>query len=127
MRACMQVVAFLKDNGHRPSDVPLVLGGDFNSLWRKYRSDDFDQARSAVKLQDSAPGEQHAVGSAEVHLLQVLPGQPLTSGVYQLLASGQLSPAHPDHAAMRRSSWEVGPLHSSGLSLQSAYLTNAGM
>ena len=43
----MQVVAFLKEHGHSSIDVPLVLGGDFNSLWRKYRSDPFDEVRCA--------------------------------------------------------------------------------
>lgn len=54
MHACMQVVAFLNDNGYCAADTPLVLGGDFNSLWRKHRSDPFDQARSAFNSQDRA-------------------------------------------------------------------------
>ena len=43
----MQMVAFLREHGHSGADVPIVVGGDFNSLWRKYRSDPFDEVRSA--------------------------------------------------------------------------------
>jgi hypothetical protein len=32
-------------SGRSIDDIPIVLCGDFNSLWRKYRSDAFDQVQ----------------------------------------------------------------------------------
>ncbi|KAG1668882.1 hypothetical protein FOA52_016051 [Chlamydomonas sp. UWO 241] len=59
--------------GH--TDVPLLIGGDFNSLATKRKPDVFDP---------------------------VLPPGGLPSGVYQLLTSGALEPSHPEHPYTRR-------------------------
>lgn len=55
--------------------APLIACGDFNSLWRKYVSDEFD----TVPL-----------------------GGFCVSGVYELLSTGSLAPWHADHPASRR-------------------------
>lgn len=39
---CAQITDFLRDHGANP-DTPVILGGDFNSLWGKWESDPFDQ------------------------------------------------------------------------------------
>ena len=39
----MQLAEFAAENGH--ADAQVIIGGDFNSLWRKYASDQFDQVR----------------------------------------------------------------------------------
>ena len=59
--------------------------------------------------------------------MQVPPGQTLTIGVYELLATGTLGTDHRDHAATRRQAADVAPAHTSSLRLQSAYLTCTGM
>ncbi len=38
---CLQVAAFAAEHGH--GDSHIIIGGDFNTLWRKYSSDRFDQ------------------------------------------------------------------------------------
>eukprot|EP00879_Flechtneria_rotunda_P009550 GHRR01009996.1.p2 GENE.GHRR01009996.1~~GHRR01009996.1.p2 ORF type:complete len:401 (+),score=178.63 GHRR01009996.1:721-1923(+) len=70
---CSSIATFLQGQGLEASRTPVVIGGDFNSLWQKYRSDPWD-----------------VVGS-----------QPLQSGVYELLQRGQLPPSHQDHPASR--------------------------
>ncbi len=55
--------------------MPVIIGGDFNSLSRKGKPDQFDRTLPSG-------------------------GQP--SGVYELLSSGELSPLHPDHPWTRR-------------------------
>jgi CCR4-NOT transcription complex subunit 6 len=83
--------------------VPVLIAGDFNSLWRKYASDPYDTVR---------------------------PGQFLTSGVYQLLASGSLDARHPDHASQRMAGGggAEGLRHAlpGGLALVSAHMAAAG-
>ncbi|KAI8474955.1 MAG: hypothetical protein J3K34DRAFT_489391 [Monoraphidium minutum] len=54
--------------------VPVIIGGDFNSLPAKWASDPFDT---------------------------VPPGGCLVSGVYQLLVSGAVGPSHQDHPSHR--------------------------
>ncbi|KAL0023735.1 hypothetical protein WJX79_009611 [Trebouxia sp. C0005] len=39
---CSQAVAMIEGEGMEVADVPVVLGGDWNSLWRKYRPDVYD-------------------------------------------------------------------------------------
>ena len=39
---CAQIADFLRDHSADP-DTPVILGGDFNSLWGKWESDPFDQ------------------------------------------------------------------------------------
>lgn len=51
--------------------TPVIFGGDFNSMWRKYASDPFDQLPAGVPH--------------------------LTSGVYDLLDGGTLLHSHQDH------------------------------
>ena len=68
-------------------------------------------------------GEHCKQGEAR---MQVPPGETLTSGVYQLLASGGLSASHPDHPAARRGAADVLPASTSGIQLQSAYLAANG-
>ncbi|MEW5311625.1 MAG: hypothetical protein WDW38_003324 [Sanguina aurantia] len=60
----------------RAATTAVILGGDLNSLWRKYGADYFDKV---------IPSRGH-----------------LTSGVYTLMSTASLSPEHPDHPAMRR-------------------------
>lgn len=40
---CSEATKLITAEGLTPSEVPLILGGDWNSLWRKYRPDKFDQ------------------------------------------------------------------------------------
>ena len=39
---CSEVAKLITSQGLAPADVPVILGGDWNSLWRKYRPDKFD-------------------------------------------------------------------------------------
>ena len=43
---CSQAVAMIEEEGMTIADVPVVLGGDWNSLWRKYRPDVYDPKAS---------------------------------------------------------------------------------
>jgi hypothetical protein len=43
---CSQAVAMIEEEGMKIADVPMVLGGDWNSLWRKYRPDVYDAKAS---------------------------------------------------------------------------------
>jgi CCR4-NOT transcription complex subunit 6 len=60
---CQQITEFLQQQhqaGAIPdTDVPVVIGGDFNSLWRKYRSDTWDEVgglrREAGSLEGVGP------------------------------------------------------------------------
>lgn len=58
-----------------PQAVPIILAGDFNSTWRRYRGDEFEPPP--------------------------LPGSYATSGVYELLSGGALEPTHRHHPAQR--------------------------
>ncbi|KAF6252797.1 hypothetical protein COO60DRAFT_1628447 [Scenedesmus sp. NREL 46B-D3] len=40
---CSSIAAFLQRHGLEPGQVPLAVGGDFNSMWQKYSSDQWDQ------------------------------------------------------------------------------------
>jgi hypothetical protein len=42
---CSSIAAFLQRQGMAPGQVPLVVGGDFNSIWQKFNSDQWDQVR----------------------------------------------------------------------------------
>ena len=42
---CAQIADFLRDHSANP-DTPVILGGDFNSLWGKWESDPFDQVNA---------------------------------------------------------------------------------
>jgi xanthine/uracil permease len=42
---CSSIAAFLQRQGLAPGQVPLVVGGDFNSIWQKHSSDQWDQVR----------------------------------------------------------------------------------
>jgi xanthine/uracil permease len=46
---CSSIAAFLQRQGMAPGQVPLVVGGDFNSIWQKFSSDQWDQVRGLVK------------------------------------------------------------------------------
>eukprot|EP00200_Dunaliella_tertiolecta_P015590 CAMPEP_0202413952 /NCGR_PEP_ID=MMETSP1128-20130828/31237_1 /ASSEMBLY_ACC=CAM_ASM_000463 /TAXON_ID=3047 /ORGANISM="Dunaliella tertiolecta, Strain CCMP1320" /LENGTH=362 /DNA_ID=CAMNT_0049020253 /DNA_START=89 /DNA_END=1177 /DNA_ORIENTATION=+ len=98
-----------------PQPVPIVLGGDFNSLWRKYKPDAFDA------------------------VIPTVPHNFLTSGVYKLLSEGELPTSHHDHPVTRRpataaagqpksspSAMCTAPLTSSGIHFQSVYLAACG-
>lgn len=39
---CGEAVRLMAARGLAPADVPTILGGDWNSLWRKYRPDQWD-------------------------------------------------------------------------------------
>lgn len=40
---CNEATRMMKAQGLDPSGVPIILGGDWNSLWRKYTPDKFDK------------------------------------------------------------------------------------
>lgn len=44
---CEQVALFIASEmpNKQLSEVPVVMAGDYNSLWRKYESDRFDKVR----------------------------------------------------------------------------------
>eukprot|EP00798_Chlamydomonas_sp_ICE-L_P015345 gene15345-21431_t len=68
-------------------DIPLIVGGDFNSLWRKYKSDVFDR--------------------------HIPSGGSLQSGVYTLMGEGTLPPTHHEHPFTRRAFKDSGSIASS--------------
>ena len=39
---CSEAVEMMTAEGLQPADVPIILGGDWNSLWRKYTPDQWD-------------------------------------------------------------------------------------
>lgn len=97
---CSQIGQFCE--AHQLSrDTPVIVGGDFNSLWRKWQSDAFDQVPLGVDF--------------------------LTSGVYDLMSTGQLPVSHIDHPVMRctlrgdrrRADFPAEPLTTSGLKFTS--------
>jgi hypothetical protein len=47
---CSSIAAFLQRQGMAPGQVPLVVGGDFNSIWQKYSSDQWDQVGVIMSL-----------------------------------------------------------------------------
>ena len=73
--AAAELVVTKKIKGHDATTVPILIGGDFNSLPIKRYSDAFDKV--------PAGGE-------------------LVSGVYELLTKGQIQPEHQDHPATRK-------------------------
>jgi hypothetical protein len=42
---CSSIAGFLQGHGMAPGQVPVVVGGDFNSIWQKFSSDQWDQVR----------------------------------------------------------------------------------
>ncbi|WIA09735.1 hypothetical protein OEZ85_009114 [Tetradesmus obliquus] len=48
---CSSIARFLQQHRLAPGDVPLVVGGDFNSTWQKYSSDQWDQVPPGTTLQ----------------------------------------------------------------------------
>ncbi|KAF8073223.1 Srpra [Scenedesmus sp. PABB004] len=71
---CSSIAGFLAEQGLAAGDVPLAIGGDLNSLPSKWASDQWDE---------------------------VPPGETLVSGVFELLSTGELGPAHQDHPSNR--------------------------
>lgn len=47
---CSEAAKLITAEGKSPAEVPLILGGDWNSLWRKYRPDKFDQQVSVCAV-----------------------------------------------------------------------------
>lgn len=92
----------MRAHGLPTERTPVIIGGDFNSTWRKYSSDPFDTL---------PPGVPH-----------------LTSGVYDLLASETLAPSHADHPNQRsRSGPTLGQLATtSAFDLQSVQFACSG-
>jgi CCR4-NOT transcription complex subunit 6 len=70
-----ELVVTKKFKRHDASEIPVIIGGDFNSLPIKRYSDAFDT---------------------------VPEGEELVSGVYELLTKGQITSEHQDHPARRR-------------------------
>eukprot|EP00198_Chlamydomonas_reinhardtii_P001467 XP_001690803.1 CCR4-NOT transcription complex, subunit 6-like protein [Chlamydomonas reinhardtii] len=106
---CSEMAGFLTRHvgPDAPSSVPVVLGGDFNSVACKRVPDVFDPK---------------------------LPRDGQASGVYALLTRGSLPPSHPDHPASRRRPGEAAnadfkgqPLTTSGIQLASSYVVAHGM
>ena len=102
MSLCSEISKMLKQR-LGTVDVPVVIGGDFNSIASKRIPDSFD------KELPIATGEKG-----------------LASGVYQLMTQGNLPTSHPDHPVRRRSlDPSVDPLslftsaYASGLDLHS--------
>ena len=52
---CGQAADMITAEGLQVGDVPVVLGGDWNSLWRKYRPDVYDAQVSPSALGGCAP------------------------------------------------------------------------
>jgi hypothetical protein len=56
---CQQISAFLAGQVQQgvlaSADVPVVIGGDFNSLWRKYRGDAFDEVQGRGEGERGCP------------------------------------------------------------------------
>ena len=93
---CHKVSAFLSQSGLSKDSTPVILGGDFNSYWRKYHSDKFDTLPAGVPH--------------------------LTSGVYELLSTGNLDGEHHDHPNQRgRVLLRHTPVTACGLKLKSAF------
>jgi len=76
---CASIQRFAEEHGAATRDtiaaLPVIIGGDFNSLPWKHYSDEFDA---------------------------VEPGGKLVSGAYELLTQGKLHATHPHHPAMRK-------------------------
>ncbi|KAG7668710.1 hypothetical protein Ndes2526B_g03664 [Nannochloris sp. 'desiccata'] len=87
--AAAELVVTKKLKRHDATTVPILIGGDFNSLPVKRYSDAFDKV--------PAGGE-------------------LVSGVYELLTKGQIKPEHQDHPASRRKGKTRGGNSSGGSS-----------
>jgi len=47
---CSQAADMIKAEGLDTADVPIMLGGDWNSLWRKYRPDVYDDKVTSLCL-----------------------------------------------------------------------------
>lgn len=75
MALCSEIKKLL-ENKMGTIDVPVVIGGDFNSIASKRIPDAFDK--------------------------EIPPGGELVSGVYQLMTTGYLPPDHIDHPTTRR-------------------------
>ncbi|CAD7696017.1 unnamed protein product [Ostreobium quekettii] len=97
---CAAVAKFLERQS-QPAETPVVLCGDFNSLWRKYDADEYDK---------------------------IIDGRHLTSGTYELLRVGELDSSHPHHPLRRNHSGRPRGGHiwglkfsTSGRTFESAY------
>lgn len=100
---CQQMAKFVRDKCPPGRSPAFLLMGDLNSLWRKYSTDAWD------RIIPSAPGY-------------------MTSGVYEMLHTGQLPKSHPDHPFTRRAdnSAAQAPFTSGGLMLRSLHFSLLG-
>lgn len=99
---CAEVDEILRKTVGESNDALILIGGDFNSLPYKTKSDAFDTLRARADGTES----------------------PIVSGVYTLLSTGKLPTDHPDHPATRRGKRDEGhrvkEFTSCGLGLRSA-------
>ena len=51
---CSQAAAMIQEEKLHVADVPVMLGGDWNSLWRKYRPDVYDDKVSSHSCADQS-------------------------------------------------------------------------
>eukprot|EP00884_Botryococcus_braunii_P020456 jgi/Botrbrau1/7094/Bobra.0165s0116.1 len=93
---CRHIAETLSREG---SAAPVILAGDFNSLWRKYTTDAWDT---------------------------VPVGGYISSGAYELLSTGSLPDTAPDHPRQRRAAYDVQALTTAGLRWESAMLAANG-
>lgn len=73
---CSSIAAFLQRHGSSVADVPVVIGGDFNSLWQKHRSDPWDEVCAGTSICAVGLGCCFLIDKPEqnVHFKHVLPG-----------------------------------------------------
>ena len=123
----MQIVSLLKEHGE-DLDTPVILGGDFNSLWGKSKPDLFDQVcfwLTSTSSQNDKVGDRlpqlESLASLLRTSLQVPPGECLVSGVYELLTKGMVTRTHHDHPASRRGAADVPDFTFHGLVFKSSY------
>ena len=123
----MQIVSLLKEHG-KDLDTPVILGGDFNSLWGKSKPDLFDQVGFwliSTSSQNDKAGDRlpqlEPLASLLCTSLQVPPGECLVSRVCELLTKGVVTRTHHDHLASRRGAADVPDFTSHGLVFKSSY------
>eukprot|EP01026_Neomeris_dumetosa_P055035 TRINITY_DN4977_c0_g1_i2.p2 TRINITY_DN4977_c0_g1~~TRINITY_DN4977_c0_g1_i2.p2 ORF type:complete len:353 (+),score=38.11 TRINITY_DN4977_c0_g1_i2:63-1121(+) len=95
---CQRLRTFLQEGGYQGSEVsqmPCIIGGDFNSMHKKTYTDEYDELPK---------GKEY-----------------LVSGVYSLLRNGQLDSEHHDHPLTRRRTEEKLVFNTAGFNFESIY------
>eukprot|EP01062_Namystynia_karyoxenos_P036439 TRINITY_DN26543_c0_g1_i1.p1 TRINITY_DN26543_c0_g1~~TRINITY_DN26543_c0_g1_i1.p1 ORF type:complete len:435 (+),score=117.71 TRINITY_DN26543_c0_g1_i1:75-1307(+) len=102
--------------GAGEAPLPVILGGDFNSIPADGESRFF---KAFAGVRPAVPGRESFGGEWRRH------GGERCAGVYRLLAGGELPPAHPEHPAAAGRCPALGAL-SHALRLRSAYREGRG-